>query len=240
MIAVNRHKGTPEYVWEIDNKEGYGDVLSLGTYDITGSGDEDLLVGRADGMVQVFSFDESMQPFEKFNYSLTESVTSIHGGIVCTPGYKEVLVSTYTGWILGLSTEMHQKQVSSVGDQVRESIVDDVDEKIAQLGLEIDELQKKVSVERDNYQNSAHSTSAVSAVPHFAINDRFQLSQEDASYTLSIEVQMPMDTILLQSNVPIDLLDVAKNSAVVSYSACDPETGNYLLATYRCQANTTR
>ena len=28
---------------------------------------------------------------------------------------------------------------------------------------------------------------------------------------------------LFQSDVPIDLLDVDKNSAVVSYSACDPE-----------------
>lgn len=28
---------------------------------------------------------------------------------------------------------------------------------------------------------------------------------------------------LLQSDVPIDLLDVDKNSAVVSYSACDIE-----------------
>ncbi|GFO27542.1 Bardet-Biedl syndrome 7 protein homolog, partial [Plakobranchus ocellatus] len=42
------------------------------------------------------------------------------------------------------------------------------------------------------------------------------------------------------SDVPVDLLDVEKNSAVVSYSACSPEEGNFLLATYRCQANTTR
>jgi len=31
----------------------------------------------------------------------------------------------------------------------------------------------------------------------------------------------------------VDLLDVEKNSAVVSYSACKPEEGNFLLATYR-------
>ena len=33
--------------------------------------------------------------------------------------------------------------------------------------------------------------------------------------------------------MPVDLLDVEKNSAVVSYSAFNPEEGNYLLATYR-------
>lgn len=52
---------------------------------------------------------------------------------------------------------------------------------------------------------------------------RFTLSQADASYNLSLEVQTAIDNILLQSDVPVDLLDVEKNSAVVSYSACEPE-----------------
>ena len=30
-------------------------------------------------------------------------------------------------------------------------------------------------------------------------------------------------SLFFQSDVPIDLLDVEKNSAVVSYSACNPE-----------------
>ena len=47
------------------------------------------------------------------------------------------------------------------------------------------------------------------------------LSKEDASYLLTIEVQTPIDNVMLQSDVPVDLLDVEKNSAVVSYSTCD-------------------
>lgn len=44
----------------------------------------------------------------------------------------------------------------------------------------------------------------------------------------------------MQSDVPVDLLDVEKNSAVVSYSDADAKSGNFLLATYRCQVNTNR
>lgn len=54
------------------------------------------------------------------------------------------------------------------------------------------------------------------------------LNRSDASYLLSLEVQTAIDNVLLQSDVPIDLLDVEKNSAVVSYSTCDPEV-NFLL-----------
>ena len=64
---------------------------------------------------------------------------------------------------------------------------------------------------------------AVSAIPKLNINDRFTLSQSDASYLLSLELETPIDNVLLQSDCPVDLLDVEKNSAVVSYSSCDPE-----------------
>lgn len=49
------------------------------------------------------------------------------------------------------------------------------------------------------------------------------LTRDDASYLMTIEVEAPIDTILIQSDVPIDLLDVERNSAVVSYSECDPD-----------------
>ena len=38
----------------------------------------------------------------------------------------------------------------------------------------------------------------MSALPRFAVNDKFTLNRDDASYTLSIEVQLPIDNILLQ------------------------------------------
>ena len=37
-----------------------------------------------------------------------------------------------------------------------------------------------------------------------------------------------------QSDVPIDLLDVEKNSAVVSYSACSPEVTNSIMLLIKC------
>ena len=43
-----------------------------------------------------------------------------------------------------------------------------------------------------------------------------------------MECQAPIDNVLLTSDVPIDLLDVEKNSAVVSYSTCDPEVNEFM------------
>ena len=57
-----------------------------------------------------------------------------------------------------------------------------------------------------------------------------------------MECQAPIDNVLLTSDVPIDLLDVEKNSAVVSYSTCDPEVNKFMDTkviygrNYRCTA----
>ena len=237
---ININTNGYEFVWEIPNEKNYGDVLSIDTYDVSNNGTSDVIIGRADGVVEVYAFDEGAEPFQHCVCNLSESITSVSGGCVCAANYQEIVVSTYTGWIYGLTTEPQQRQVGMPGSSLKMVVNTELEAKIAELTNEIEQLQQTVTVERQKYQESAQSVTAVSTIPSFNINDRFILNHDDASYNLSIEVQMPIDIILLQSNVPVDLLDVEKNSAVVSYSTCDPESGNFLLATYRCQANTTR
>ncbi|XP_049765546.1 Bardet-Biedl syndrome 7 protein homolog isoform X2 [Schistocerca cancellata] len=106
---------------------------------------------------------------------------------------------------------------------------------------EIEELEQRVNREREKYQASTVDKSdGLSVLQMAAVSDRMVLCKEDASYLLSLEVQAPIDNVLIQSDVQIDLLDVEKNSAVVSHSKCDSSSGNHLLVTYRCQVNVTR
>lgn len=65
------------------------------------------------------------------------------------------------------------------------------------------------------------NSKVLSQLKAFQINDKFELSKDDASYTLSIESEVPIDNVLLQCDVPIDLLDTNKNACVVSHSDCD-------------------
>lgn len=93
--------------------------------------------------------------------------------------------------------------------------------------------------ERESYQTSTHSFfEEFSAISLLSIKDsvnsaiiylikninkyfQFTLEKTTSTYTLSIEVPTAIDNILLQSNVSLKLIDVEKNSAVVSYSDSD-------------------
>ncbi|XP_071846430.1 BBSome complex member BBS7-like isoform X1 [Apostichopus japonicus] len=234
---VHIDRTTPSLRWGVPNDKRLGGILCMDNFDMSGDGIEDLIVGRDDGTIEVFGYDEADEPIPKFSVSLSESISSLQGGVVASQGYEEIVACTYAGWIQGLTTEPQQKKAGP-GDMV--PLGADTQNKLSTLKSEIDTLQAKVLQERDKYHIAAMSDKAISAVPQFDVNDKFSLNRDDASYILSIEVKAAIDNVLLQSDVPIDLLDTEKNSAVVSYSSCDTENGNFLLATYRCQANTTR
>ncbi|XP_015717394.1 Bardet-Biedl syndrome 7 protein [Coturnix japonica] len=236
LIQITGSASVPK--WEIENEKRRGGILCIDSFDILRDGVKELLVGRDDGVLEVYSFESADDPVLRYDYVLSESISSIQGGCVGKDGYDEVLACTYSGWLTGLTTELAYREGGS-GEEVKLS--QEMQSKISSLRNEVEHLQMKVLGEREKYQQSAQSSSAVSSVPAFSVNDKFTLNKDDASYSLILEVQAAIDIILVQSDVPVDLLDVDKNSAVVSFSNCDSDpNGNCLLATYRCQANTTR
>uniref|UniRef100_A0A8C5LHY1 Bardet-Biedl syndrome 7 n=1 Tax=Leptobrachium leishanense TaxID=445787 RepID=A0A8C5LHY1_9ANUR len=235
LIHITKNLPVPK--WEIFNEKKRGGVLCIDSFDIMGDGVKDLLIGRDDGSVEVYGYDSTNEPVLRYEHVLTESITSIQGGCVGKDGYDEIVLATYSGWVTGLTTEPVYKEAGP-GEDLKMS--QEMQNKIASLRSELEQLQFKVLKERERYQQSSQSATAVSAVPVFSVNDKFTLNRDDASYSLILEVQMAIDNVLIQSDVPVDLLDVDKNSAIVSFSVCDTEiSGNFLLATYRCQANTT-
>uniref|UniRef100_H2Y5K3 Bardet-Biedl syndrome 7 protein homolog n=1 Tax=Ciona savignyi TaxID=51511 RepID=H2Y5K3_CIOSA len=236
----------PIYNWEIPNESNYGGVSCLSHYDITGDGVPELIVGRDDGRVEILSYDAADEPTLRFSHNFNESVTAVQGGVVGSLGFEEVVVSTYSGWVTGLTTEHLQKKVvEGIKIKIIFSFL------LFNVKSEVELLQQQVENERTKHMQRtskavAANSNEMTHAPTFHVNDRFVLSPSDSSYKLSIEVQTAIDHIVLQSDVPIDLLDVESTSAVVSYTKNPPNpdgtpnADNFLLATYRCQANTTR
>ncbi|XP_015681430.1 Bardet-Biedl syndrome 7 protein [Protobothrops mucrosquamatus] len=228
---------SPVEKWKIGNEKKRGGILCMDSFDILGDGVKELLIGRDDGMLEIYKFETEKSPVLKYECALSESVTSIQGGCVGKEGYDEIVASTFSGWVSGLTTESIHGECGL--DELK--LTHEMQNKVVSLRNELDQLQMKVLQEREKYQQSSQSSTAISAVPTFSINDKFALNKDDASYSLVLEVQAAIDIVLLQCDVPIDLKDVDKNSAVVSFTDCESEpNGNFLLATYRCQVHTTR
>ncbi|XP_051160588.1 Bardet-Biedl syndrome 7 protein homolog [Leptopilina boulardi] len=220
LLILETNK-TVRVTWLLNSSNS--EITALDTYILQDT--LDFIVGRQNGTVEVFAFptDEEATPTLRFRYNCGESVSSLNGGVVGSIGYPEILVTTYSGRIFGLSTkppglmEAMQNQSS-----------------ISKLEQEIEQLQMKLKEEND-----ASSYVAENLVPLvLSVNYRMVLNKADTSYSLIVELDSAIDNVLIQSDAPIELLDVESNNAVASLSTCDPKEGNYVLATYRCQINT--
>lgn len=230
---VRLHRDAPEYCWDMLNEHKYGGISSISCFDVNESGVPDILLGRNDGVVEVYSMDENNQPRIQFTHTFGESITNVQGGNVSSTSTPELLVSTYSGQMYGLTRGSSKK-----GDTFTMS--SEVKAKIDSLKLEISQMESEVTHAHDQYYSMVKQgdDTKLSALPQFPINDQFSLNQDEAWYTLAIETQVPLDFVILQSNVPVDLQEVDKSSAVISYTQPDTENDNYLLATFRCSGAT--
>ncbi|XP_076397745.1 BBSome complex member BBS7 [Megachile rotundata] len=197
------------------------EVTSLDTYELQDG--LDILIGRQDGTVEVYTFpEEDTSSFLRYRYNASESISSVVGGTIGAAGYPEVLVATYSGRIFGLTTRPPGLLEADQNDG------------LIKLKAEIQQLQEKLNEEKETTNFTADPLTPLI----LSVNYRMLLNRDDASYSLSVELDTPIDNILIQSDTPVELLDVESNSAVVSLSICNPREGNFILATYRCQVNT--
>lgn len=66
------------------------------------------------------------------------------------------------------------------------------------LRQELEEIHKNVLQQREKFQNSGLDKCSVSSINNFHMNTRFVLNGDEACYLLSVELQSPIDNILIQ------------------------------------------
>uniref|UniRef100_A0A915LBF3 Bardet-Biedl syndrome 2 protein n=1 Tax=Meloidogyne javanica TaxID=6303 RepID=A0A915LBF3_MELJA len=235
--------------------KSFGTISTIHCYPMMGEENNtqpDVLIGKDDGLIELYSVDENNNLTFRQSYQCEESITGLQGGRVGNGIHPELIVTTYTGWVFGLTTEPVFAINSGLDEKGNEA--PEMEIKVQQMRLEIEQLEIKVKDERERFNNEMTRLNQIaSEVPTngnlignntslmaFTVNDRFELRKELACYNLSVELAIPIDYVLLQSDVKVDLLDVERNSAVISVTEPENESGNALLAVYRCQADITR
>jgi Bardet-Biedl syndrome 7 protein len=203
-------------------------ITSISCYDVTSTGLCDIILGHSDGIVQLYSLDENNQPSIQFTHAFNEGITSVCGGDVSSPGSPEIVISTSNGLVHGLTRDSSHKKKGTISSEVKA--------KIESLKEEISQLEERVEMSHKHYQSmtSGDDVGIMSALTQFPINDQFVLNIDEAWYTLVIETKVPLDIVILQCDVPVDLQETDNSTAVLSHTPPDIKNNNYLLATFHC------
>ena len=90
----------PVHRWELDNSDSLGGVVSLDHYDITADGVMDLLVGRDDGSVEIFGFDEADEPVKRFSQVTHSTICYLLSIHISCPAVRDVHMLSFLSNIL--------------------------------------------------------------------------------------------------------------------------------------------
>lgn len=148
-----------------------------------------------------------------FERNLHESVVAIDCGAVSNTAFDEVVVATYSGKILSFSSAPSSSTSSAsapgaaVGAGAHPAGAEA--QQLEKLAAEIDALQAKTERERALHARKAEASNGAvgGSAAAVKLQDKWALASADACYTLSLELAVPLEGVLLQSDVPVTLLE---------------------------------
>lgn len=146
--------------WTVAHPDRVSAINCLSHMDITHSGINDIVVGRDDGMLEVYSFDTEAEPQQVFVHELNESVTAIDHGYLSSLNTQDICISTYSGKILGFSAESTATAPESSSGGLFSSFLsggnkkqgkEELEKVVSSMKLELDKLKEKVGKEKEKY-----------------------------------------------------------------------------------------
>jgi Bardet-Biedl syndrome 7 protein len=251
--------GSYEMMWELEDSEKKSAINCIKLYDVNKDNFPEILIGRDDGRIEVYKFntpdDLSYAPQCIFVKDINQSIRSIECGIVNTPDYPEIIIAAYSGKVISFTTEPIKNR--SVEDTYGRSIQTVNNEnRIKTLKKEIEDLKKKVDKEKEKMKKSgtninSNNANYMKAPSDFPVNSAFDLDYALAAYNLSLELQLPIDLIILRSPVVLELIENDSGNTVLSVTPPHLNPGNTnddgnnssnnkFVAVFRCQSNEKR
>ena len=222
MIQVNGNQANN--FWTIDTEKGYVNEMIM--HDINGDGENELIVARNDGSLEIYSFINPTQPVMLLKKSMDESITCVGAGKLIVPEYDDILVSTYSGRVVAFSNYGYSNDsntssaltafngIAGIGKDDKKKVVGiSKTQRITNLQKEIEALEDKLAKSKSQY--SKLSSEIVAVHCQFDTKSSFILDSKEAYYRLNVESDVHLDMILVRSEISLDLIDVSGDNNVV-------------------------
>ena len=199
QLQLDREQGTQNWL----NSQNSTEVSVVSSCDLLGSGSDQVLVCRTDGMFEVYSQGPGNELSLTVDLALQENITSV---LPCAPaGIPEVFVSTYSGKVIAIT------------DKTKNLEFDPSE------GLNTEIMQLKLKLESSKKVQGGVKTAGSKVTAKLA------LVGEQAAYCLTVESQFSMAFLLIQTEVPIEVLDSEDHEATVTTT----EDSGQVLVTYK-------
>ena len=136
--------------WQLEAAQRQAQVNCVTSFDMTMDDVHDVIVGRDDGVVQIYGFDMGPEPSRQFEVSTSESCRSLGAGTVSSSGFQELLICSFSGRVISLTSERLYTSLEAGDKKGRTKGKAASDEKAQALEGQLKELRSKIDMAREN------------------------------------------------------------------------------------------
>ena len=192
--------------WNMSVDNSIGGVNCVAAkYDFTGDGIPDIILGKDDGAVEIFSSqDAQAQPQKIYSGNVADSVSSVHLGYVTSEDAQDVAIHTFSGNFVCLSQKPSKVRAAQAGADEELLNIEEDAKRAERTKKEIDQLRNKLEGLKEKVHRN--QPSAVQSSNAIKMNVRHLLNHDDASHVVRVEIAVPVRQIALKSDLPLDFI----------------------------------
>jgi len=204
--------------WLINDKDE-GAVNCLSSYDFTKDGFPEVIVGRDNGVIDVYEWRPEQKPYILASECLNESITSVDTGYVTGETDQDIVAATYSGKIIAFHCDPSRDfaaweetainhngstgLASPLKKQMKKSQVQDLCENLRD---EITNLEREIAHKKSKYQEKSKELIAVNR--QFNLKHSLKLLESEAAYFLTLEIGIAVDFVAVHSTTELVSLDI--------------------------------
>eukprot|EP00466_Bigelowiella_natans_P005050 jgi/Bigna1/87025/estExt_fgenesh1_pg.C_160049 len=203
---INVRKGggiRPGWMYKGDGKKAA--ITALDAVDVLQDGVPDVVVAREDGSIEVLNITAD-GPSLKYSGRLV-SLTFKEEDKMASAGLNN------DGDAAAGKEKRRTKNNQKGGDAKSSSSAASSAEAL-KLEADIQALQQEIKDMKTKFSSASSQT--IAAQKQFNMNYSMKLDEENACYTLAIEIELPIEMVVLHSDVPLLLMETDTNQALLS------------------------
>jgi len=201
---LNIEKDSAKILWENNINSNFSDVVCLRSIDINQDGQSEIILASSNGEVNIFSIGQTILESSLISkFDTKEVLTGFDIGKLKPEDDLEIMLSSYSGLVFSLTPKI----------KVKEKAKKPVDKKtflknFAELSNEVETLKSLITKKNEEYDKQINqSYNPINKNP-FKINHKFILLNEESNFLFIIDSEFPIEMIILQSEVNMDLQEV--------------------------------
>lgn len=209
---LNIDRENAKILWENNTNANYSDVVCLRSVDINLDGQNEIILARSNGEVNIFSIGQTILETSLISkYDTKEVLTGFDVGKFKPEDDLEIMLSSYSGLVFSLTPKINVKEKNKKPLDKKTFL-----KNFAELSNEVETLKNLISKKNEEYYKQLNQAYNPINKNPFKINHKFNLINEEANFHFTIDSEFPIEMIILQSVVNMDLQEVMTKDVSVN------------------------